>query len=613
MSFTNILDKYHYRILVVIFIVIFSMGYSLIFYDANQRTKQHLVDKMENTFIQYKLILNTYKKNSKSIYYNISKNKDIINILTNLNESNKDISREKLQKIVEPIYNSAKKIGIKQLHFHLKNNESFLRMHKPKKYGDDLSDFRYSVAYVNSKQRGIIGFEQGKIIHGYRYVYPLKNADLKHIGSVEVSISTKSFEKIFENTLFIDAKFIINKQISKEKLFDGCLEEYYINTFESPLYIQDKKQTISNGELNNYIKNNTNRYQKLLKEKLASEKAFAVDIDVKNTYFIQTFIPMKNIKERKVVAYFITTVESSYLEQLHKDTIKLTITLLFFVLLIMYVIHRNLNYASTLRKEVKEKTHELQVSQKRVVQAEKMASLGMLITGVAHEINTPIGLSITAITSLLDDTKILKSDYDNQTMDEKEFENYLIKSSKTEEIIFINLVRIAELVKNFKQLSTNQNLKDKVEIDLKQYLDSLIISLDSKLKEKNIDIEVNIEDNIHLSTYPDALSQIFNNFISNSLTHAFLNIQNPKININIKKKNGNIRLFYRDNGVGIDENKLKKVYDPFYTTNRGAGNSGLGMHIIYNLITNKLDGNIHITSEIDNGVAISVTLPTIGK
>jgi signal transduction histidine kinase len=568
---------------------------------------------MESTFIQYKLIYNTYKKNSKLIHTYLLKNKKIIDIYENINSHNKDKLRKELLKIITPIYKNAKKYGVEQLHFHLKNNESFLRMHKLKKFGDDLSDIRYSVAYVNKKHKFISGFEQGRIFHGYRYVYPIKNSKGEHLGSVELSIGSKAFEEMFENTLFVNSNFIINKKISEQKVFKDELYENYEDSMESPLYIQRKEQAIVNKTLLDFINKNITEYQKMLSQKLKTKKAFAIEVHTGKGCFIESFIPVKNIKDKKVIAYFITSNESIYFENLHKDTLILKIMLFFFTLMIVYMMHKNLNYSAELRNKIKQKTHELQESQKKVVQAEKMASLGILVAGVAHEINTPIGLSITAITNLLDETKILKSDYDNQTMDETEFKNYLTKSTKTADIIFINLIRTAELIKNFKQLSINQNLSDIIQIDVKLYVESLLISLDSKLKEKNVKVITSIKENIQMNIYADSLSQILNNFISNSLTHAFLNINEPTITIKIKQENDKISITYSDNGVGMTDKNLKKIFDPFHTTNRGAGNSGLGMHIVYNLIIDKLAGNIKITSEINSGVQIYVTLPTLGK
>jgi signal transduction histidine kinase len=590
----------------------FGVGYALISYDLSSRVNHHLEDKMENSFVQYKLIYNVYKKDSRIIFSQIKNNKKILKIYEDINDTNKDLQREKLYAVTKPIYAYAKKLGIKQLHFHLSNNESFLRMHKPEKYGDDLSSVRYSVAFVNKEHKFISGFEQGRIIHGYRYVYPIFNKEKKYLGSVEVSISTKAFEEMFENTLFVNAGFIIEKNLSIKKLFKDEFKKQYIDTIESSNFIAIKDQQVINEDVENYIHKNLKKYQASLQENLKRKKAFAIKIHVGDRFYVKSFIPIRNIKEKVVVAYFIVLQESVYFENLYKDSIKLKISLLFFVLLLTYIIHRNIAYANSLQNEIKKKTSELEASQKRAIEAEKMASLATLVSGIAHEINTPVGLSITAISHFIDETKLLKSNYDKEIMDEEDFKNYLHDSNQMAEIVFKNLVRSSKLIEDFKQLSVNLNNDELAKINVKHYINDILLTLHKKIIEANVKVETFIEDTLEITTYSDVLMQIFNNLILNSLTHAFEGIENPQIKIEIKKKDDRIVIDYSDNGVGVDKSHLMKIFDPFYTTNRGAGNTGLGMHVVYNLVVQKLEGTIEVASKINEGLHFSVTFP-IGK
>ncbi len=613
MKISKIIEKYHYKAIALLFMVLYTIGYLLVLYDEDKRIKHHLIDKMENTYIQYKLIYNNYKKNSRAIYFNINRNRELLNIYSNLDATNMDASRKRLYEIMKPIYKNAKKFGVKQLHFHLKNSDSFLRMHKPSKFGDNLLNIRHSVRYVNKYHKAISGFEQGRILHGFRYVYPIKSKKGEHLGSVEVSIDTKAFEEMFENTLFVNAKFIIDKKLSKKKVFEDELKKYYVDSLESHLFLEGKNEEVRDELLPLFTQKKLQKYQKKLQKKFESKKAFSIEVCTKNGSYIKSFIPIKNIKEKRVVAYFISLNRSVYLDNLHKDSLIIKIALFFLTLLIAYIIHRNINYSASLRRDIDKKTQELEESQEKIVQAQKMASLGMLVAGVAHEINTPVGLSITAISHLIDETKTLKLDYEKQTMDESEFQRYLENTTKTADIIFKNLIRSAELVKNFKQLSINQNLTELSTINLKYYVDNLLLSLDKKIRDACVEIESSIESSIEFTTYHDVVSQIFSNFILNSLTHAFADVKSPKIKIDIKKKNDTIFINYSDNGIGMDRGELEKLFDPFYTTNRGAGNSGLGMHIIYNLIVDKLEGSIDVSSQINQGVSYRVTLPIVGK
>ena len=609
MKIGEFLERYHYKVLLAVFVLTYAMGYILIDYDARMREKHHLEDKLENSFVQYKLIYNMYKKDSHIIFSQIKRNKNILKIYADINATNKDEQRKKLYKELKPIYSYAKKLGVKQLHFHLKNCESFLRMHKPQKYGDSLVGIRYSVEYVNKKHRTISGFEQGRILHGFRFVYPLFDKDRKYLGSVEVSISTKSFEEMFENTLFVNAGFIVDKKLSTKRLFKKFLSEKYTGTLESPDYIVLKNQNVVNRDVTKYIKSHLQEYQKMLKKKLATKKAFAINIHTENGFYIKSFIPVKNIEDRVVVAYFIVLKKSPYFENLYKDTLKLKLSLLFFVMLLTYIVHRNLAYATSLQREINRKTDELKASQQRVIEAEKMASITTLVTGIAHEINTPVGLSITAMSHFIDETKQLKADYDKEIMDEDEFEHYLHDSSQMADIVFKNLVRSAKLIEDFKQLSTDLKTSEPTTIDIKTHMEGVVLSLRKKIEKANVDVKIEVDEGLRIVTHADLIVQIFTNLILNSITHAFKDISKPEIKIKIKKKEDMMSISYSDNGIGMDEEHLHKIFDPFYTTNRKDGNTGLGMHIVYNLVAQKLDGSIEVTSKNNEGLHFLITLP----
>jgi signal transduction histidine kinase len=612
LKINSFVERFYYLLLALLFFAIYGIGYSLISYDLKKRTAHHLEQKMENSFVQYKFIYNMYKKDSKTLFRQIKQNEKITDIYEDINDTNKDIQREKLLNIIKPIYAHAKRLGIKQLHFHLKNNESFLRMHKIEKYGDNLGDVRYSVFYVNKYHRMISGFEQGRVIDGFRYVYPMWNEYGKYLGSVEISISTKAFEETFENTLFVDAGFIVDKKLSIKKLFKNTLNETYTDTLESPNYVAIKNKQIINKDVQNYMGNHLKEYQEKVSVKLKTKKAFAIEIQTDNSSYIKSFIPIRNIEKKVVVAYFIVLVKSPYLYTLHKDVMKLKISLLFFVLLLVYIVHRNLAYAKALKKEIEKKTRELQASQKRVIEAEKMASLSTLVSGIAHEINTPVGLSITAISHFVDETKQLKSDYENEIMDEEEFEKYLKDSIQTADIIFKNLVHAAKLIRDFKQLSLNLNDTNLKNINLKQLMDDILLTLHHKFTKTDIDVKLLVDETLYMRVHTDILVEIFNNLILNSLTHAFKGVENPQITIEIKKKDDRMLIDYSDNGVGMDKKHLSKIFDPFYTTNRVEGNTGLGMHVVYNLVVQKLEGDIEVTSKVNEGILFNITLP-IGK
>ena len=271
---------------------------------------------------------------------------------------------------------------------------------------------------------------------------------------------------------------------------------------------------------------------------------------------------------------------------------------------------------SKLELKVKKRTSELEESndelqftienlkntQDKLIEAEKMASLGGLVAGVAHEINTPIGIGITGITHLLRLTDDLKKLLSDDNLSKKEFDEYLSMSEEISKLINSNLNRTAQLVKSFKQVAVDQTNEEKREFNVKDYIDEILFSINSLTKKAKINIDVKCDDKIKINSYPGAVSQIITNMIINSIRHGFKEKENGKISIDITKSDDGIMLKYKDNGQGILEENLNKIFDPFFTTNREEGGTGLGLNIIYNIITNTLKGTIKCISKRGHGV-----------
>jgi signal transduction histidine kinase len=253
---------------------------------------------------------------------------------------------------------------------------------------------------------------------------------------------------------------------------------------------------------------------------------------------------------------------------------------------------------------------ELKRTQQQLVESKKMASLGNLVTGVAHEINTPVGIGITAISSLMGKTEAFVDCYNEDQISIDDLEEYLQRSYEISELILSNLQRTADLIQSFKQVSVDQSTEQKRRFNLKDYLKNVIATLAPKLKRQNISFDIQCDDALHVESYPGDFAQIFTNLILNSLTHGFVDKSSGEIRIRVQQipKNSHLNIKYEDNGKGIPEAILPKIYDPFFTTNPQDG-TGLGMHIVYNLITQKLNGEINCQSQAGNGVLFEIKLP----
>lgn len=251
-------------------------------------------------------------------------------------------------------------------------------------------------------------------------------------------------------------------------------------------------------------------------------------------------------------------------------------------------------------QELHDTLAKLQATQQQLVESKKLAALGGLVAGVAHEINTPIGIGFTAASFLADQAKLQQ-----QLNPDNPLADTAVESSQ---MICQNLERAAQLISAFKQVSVDQSSEQRRSFDLIQYLDEILTSLQPRLKRCQPAIHINGPDHLQLDSYPGAYYQIFTNLILNSLLHGFENQPGGEIQIDINREQDQLIIDYRDNGVGVQEGWQHKVFEPFMTTKRGQGCSGLGMHITFNLVSQLLDGHIDCMPS-ESGAHFRMTLP----
>lgn len=258
--------------------------------------------------------------------------------------------------------------------------------------------------------------------------------------------------------------------------------------------------------------------------------------------------------------------------------------------------------------KLKKSLQELSETQNKLIEIEKMASLGRLVSGVAHEINTPIGVCITALSHTSSETDTLRKHFDQEVLSRIELENYLDGQIEANQMIQDNLDRAANLVKSFKSVSVEQSSNLPVKFSLKEAID---VILDKYRDEySRISLTLNCDKRLVIISYLDAFTKIIENMLLNSFQHGFENANKGSIEINVSVNGGHLCLNYVDNGKGMNDESVNNIFEPFYTTKRGVGGTGLGMHIVYNLVTQKLKGDITCQSEPTKGISITIRIPT---
>jgi signal transduction histidine kinase len=216
---------------------------------------------------------------------------------------------------------------------------------------------------------------------------------------------------------------------------------------------------------------------------------------------------------------------------------------------------------------------------------------------------------VTAASLLEGKTTTFREIYSSGKMKRSDLEKYLDTAGQSSGIILKNLNRAAELIQSFKQVAVDQSSEEKRVFALKPYLEEILVSLGPKLRRTQHTVAINGDDSLSLDSYPGAFSQIVTNLVMNSLTHAYEPDEQGRLTFDVKQAKGRIIFEYADDGHGIPKENLSKIFDPFFTTKRGQGGSGLGLHIIYNLVTQKLGGTIRCESEIGKGTKFIIELP----
>ncbi|PKG80963.1 hypothetical protein CXF85_19540 [Colwellia sp. 75C3] len=255
----------------------------------------------------------------------------------------------------------------------------------------------------------------------------------------------------------------------------------------------------------------------------------------------------------------------------------------------------------------------MESAKEKLVESEKMASLGALVAGVAHEINTPVGIGITAITSLQEEIQHLGECIDNNRLSKDQLDAYLKVFQQSCGLIFTHLMRVAGLVKSFKLVAVDKTHDEMRSVMLKENVQAVVDSIMPNYKYHNVDVIVDINTDIICDIYPGALAQIITNLVINAFFHAFEEEQGGIITIMATQKVDLIELTINDNGRGMNEQDREKIFEPFFTTKRNKGGTGLGLHIVYNLVTQKLLGQISCQSEQGCGSKFTVIFPCNGK
>ena len=253
---------------------------------------------------------------------------------------------------------------------------------------------------------------------------------------------------------------------------------------------------------------------------------------------------------------------------------------------------------------------DLKLAQAKLVESEKMASLGRLVAGFSHEINTPIGIALTASSSMMEASQQIDQMLNQEEVEEEDLISTLETVRDASKLVFSNLNRSADLVKSFKRTSIDQSVENLSLYNLNDTITDALTSMRVKIRDTSIKASFNGDENISLFGSPADIFQIISNLFDNSVIHGFEDGKlQGEIFISIQKERSEVHIHYSDTGKGMPAEIADKIFEPFYTTLRARGGTGLGMYICHNIVTSRLNGTIECTSIQGKGTEFLITIP----
>jgi PAS domain S-box-containing protein len=254
----------------------------------------------------------------------------------------------------------------------------------------------------------------------------------------------------------------------------------------------------------------------------------------------------------------------------------------------------------------------LRETQNSLIEAEKLAALGRLVAGVAHEVNNPIGISLTVASSLERKAALFTSELAHGDLRRSRLNEFLEASRDASAQLVANLSRAAELITSFKQVAADRNYSDQRTFDLGDLTEQVVTSLRPGLRKHHLTLSVDCQPNITLNSYPGPYGQVLTNLFLNAVAHAFPDGRPGAVDILVRESGrDDVEIIFSDNGCGMSLDVRRRAFDPFFTTRRDQGGTGLGLHIVYNIVTNRLGGRLDLDSELGRGTRIQIILPRV--
>ena len=581
-SLLQIDNKYQRKlffILVSIFIIIIGSLYVGLNYMKNESIKSYIQTVIKENKREYLLLKERNKIFSQHIFEKHLNTKQIKLLF-------KQQKRKALYKLLKNDYKNWKKeFHIEQVQFHTPDAHSFLRIHKPEKYGDTLSGFRKGVEYVSKHKTAFEGFEEGKVHSGFRYIYPLF-LDKEYLGSVEVSFTSIVFIKNLASSFGKKMNILFSSNIIQNNMFKEYQSEYVKSPIDGFYFNKEILTYLStkNKKIKSFRKTKEERED--TKEKILQGDIFAKYY--KSVKELVVIIPIRNKITKEIIVSLHILNDNQYIVKQERVFIYNFISSAIVLLLIVLIIYKTLTEKQKYMIQQVEQTHYLEKSiqealaentrQLQVLQQQtKMAAMGEMIGAIAHQWRQPlnaVGLSI----------QNLEYDYKMGLIDEKFIEEYIEENTKTIEF----MSKTIDDFRNFFRVD-----KEKKLFSIKEAIQETLRMQSAQLNNHHIKVLLEGGDTEYLSLKGEFQQVILN--IINNAKDALLEKQtdNPQIKITIDKKHITIE----DNAGGIPDDIIDRVFEPYFTTKEQGKGTGMGLYMSKMIIEENMSGALSVENK----------------
>jgi two-component system, NtrC family, C4-dicarboxylate transport sensor histidine kinase DctB len=606
---------------VILFFIVLILLLTTLFLNRESRINI-ILDAHSSTLQNYYEILQYNQKILADISFEETMQEtEFIEIFTKANKAKKENDTQKLNSLrkdainlLDIKYKLFRKKGVLQYHFVFPDNVCFLRMHKTSKYGDDLSGVRSDFNYANTNLKSIRGFAQGRTAHAFRNVYPVFNKEKEHIGAMEISFSSDLLQNYFTQVNKLHTHFLVRKDIFKSHAWkrDDLVLQYQPSSEHANFMI-----TMTNDHTKEKcIVENSKRVAPITQDIFTNMKKgekFSLYVIYEGKARVTSFFPVKHNITKEPVAWIVsykkdplidkTIVEFNYIMIFATFILILLFGFLYYilnqkVLLDLIVDEKTKNLQDTYR-ELEESEDELKILNETLVQRvdeeveknrkkdkvlfeqTKMAALGEMIGNIAHQWRQPLSVISTASTGM-------KLQQELGTLDSAK----IVKTCST---INENAQYLSKTIDDFSRFIKGESKKEP--FNLYETVQEFLSFVNGSIKKYQIMVKIEIAKDIEVDGFKNELNQCLINLFNNSKDALLFTEPLKLIHISAYREDDQFVLNFKDNGGGISEKIIGKVFEPYFTTKHQSQGTGLGLNMTYRLIVEGMQGSISVANE----------------